>query len=136
MLNFELYADIRFNRELDPEEDYISLDGYEMTMNGKLFNFDFMDYEGYIDKNDPSILHAVRRKVDFDSFPAAKRIRIRDLKHLESISDFFIFLGEPGESDLIPTELLYGAFHVVSRNSSRIIPFTKNVLQSVKFGFN
>ena len=37
MLKFKMFAEVKFNREIDLSRDYISLGGFEMVMSGTVF---------------------------------------------------------------------------------------------------
>lgn len=54
------YLDVKFDRPIDKERDFISPGGYEIELkDGRTTRFDFLDYKGYIDQDDPSILHII-----------------------------------------------------------------------------
>lgn len=102
-LTFRMYADIRFNRPIDKNaDDYISPGGFTMTVSDKEIQFDFEDFEGSVDEHDPCLFHSVQRNPDYDTFADLYQISEDDLKNISEISEFFVFTGEIGETDLKP----------------------------------
>lgn len=93
-----LEATVRFNRPLR-RDDNISPGAYDMTIGGRNFRFDFMDFYGTIDPEDPSILYIEHEHLDVGSFPDSKNI---DVPEVEKIIEFFIDCDE----DLVPCELI------------------------------
>ena len=97
---FRMCANIQFNREVDPDKgDYVCPGGYEMVMNGKTYTFDFCDYEGGRKPSCPSIVEFVQKNPDYDTFEDLENITEDDLKHVEEIKEFYVYLGEDGESE-------------------------------------
>lgn len=117
---FRMYADVKMNRPVDTEKDYISPGGYEMKMGNKLIQFDFEDYGVSIDKNDASIIHIEAKNPDFDTFPELESVTKELLERVTDIPEFFIFTGEPGETDLKPVELLACTFCLPYENWKNI----------------
>lgn len=110
---FRMYAKILFNRPLDKNKDYVSPGGYEMRMNGKTVAFDFCDYEGGIDPNNPSVVEFMQKNPDYDTFEDLNALTEEDLGRLEGIEEFYVYTGEDGESDLEPVMLLELGFRVI-----------------------
>jgi len=115
---FRMSADIVFNRPVDPDKgDYVSPGGYEMVMNGKTVTFDFCEYEGGRRPGQPKILEFMQKNPDYDTFEDLETLTEDDLKHLEEIKEFFIYLGEDGESEgLEPVKIIGLWFHVIPMN--------------------
>lgn len=102
-LTFRMYASIRFNRPIDKtSNDYVSPGGYTMIINGKEIQFDFEDYEGSVDEHDYCLFHSMQKNPDYDTFEDLQQITENDLKNVSEISEFFVFTGEIGETDLKP----------------------------------
>jgi len=99
-MKIEMFLRIKFNRKVDIEKDYIVPGGYEMVMNGKSVCFDF--HHSYLSRNDcdSSICNFLVEGVDYESFPELKNITIEELQRISSIKDCYVYVGEPGETDL------------------------------------
>lgn len=120
-LVFRMYGDIKFNRAINPDKDYISPGGYEFTMGNKTFNFDFEEYIGNIDAKNPMVLHIECKNPDYDTFgEALKQLKKDDLQHITAIPEFFVFTGEEGETDLKPEKLLNLTFVLPYENWENI----------------
>lgn len=98
--------DIRFNRQVNPDKDFVSPGGYEMVMDGKSVRFDFTNYEGNVDKSDSSIVHMEATWLDTETFPESAKITKKMMKNITKISEFFVYVGEAGETDLQPVALI------------------------------
>ena len=96
----EMEIQVKFNRPVDLEKDYIVPGGYSMTMDGKDVEFDFCQCSSGISNEDSSVVIFSVTDMDYASFPDLKKLRIKDLKNISSISECFVYTGEPGESDL------------------------------------
>lgn len=103
---FRMHTRVRFNRPINREKDDISPGGYTMTMGGKTIQFDFEDYSGFIDSEDSTILNIEQKNPDYESFGALHEITAAMLENVTEINEFFVYTGEPGETDLRPVELL------------------------------
>lgn len=111
---FRMCAEIKFNRAVDPDKDYISPGGYEFVMNGKTVCFDFCDYEGGRKPGRPSVVEFVQKNPDYDTFEDLKNVTEDDLKNVEKIEEFFVYLGEDGESEgLEPVKVEHLWFEVI-----------------------
>jgi hypothetical protein len=102
-VEFGMISDIRFNRPINIDNDYICPGGYAMTMAGKDVHFDFEQYEGWVDENDPTILHVEQKYPDEDvmednEYPITEAM----LSKVTEISEFFVYTGERNETDLKP----------------------------------
>lgn len=100
MLTFRMCATLEFNRPIDSEQDYISPGGYEMTMLGRDICFDFEEYYGSINKENPCLLEACMKNPDFDCFEDLALVTVEMLENVENILEFYIYTGEDDESDL------------------------------------
>ncbi len=116
MLDFIMKFDILFDQPLDPKTHYISPGGYEMRMNGRIVTFDFTHFEGYIDKENPCLLHMEQSDPDTDTFPDLEHITVDDLRHVEGIEEFLVYTGEWDDPELYPVELLSLSFEVFYPN--------------------
>ena len=96
----EMELQVKFNRPVDLEKDYIVPGGYEMIMNGNSVEFDFCHCNSGISNEDSSVVIFNANGMDYASFPNLKRLRKKDLKNISSIRECFVYTGEPGESDL------------------------------------
>ncbi len=109
-LTFRMYADIRFNRNIDSDNDFISPGGYQMKMGDKIVSFDFEEYEGTIDPKSPDVLHIECKNPDYNTFEDLMGLKKENLERVVEIPEFFVFTGEKGETDLKPIKLLSCTF--------------------------
>ena len=146
-LTFRLYQSIKFNRPIDREKDHISPGGYGMTVGigdgkTKSVSFDFEDYEGTIDKDDPFIIHCMQKNPDYVCFPDLDTLTAYMLHNIMSVNEWFIFTGEAediGESEtpLIPIEIQNAMFEVISQDGDITqIPITVDITPESNFTNN
>ena len=128
-LTFRLYQTIRFNRPVDRETDHISPGGYELVMRDKdgtekSIQFDFDDSEGSIDDKDPCLATFMQKNPSYDEFPEIRTITEHMLRNVVRVEDWFIYTGEPGESDppLIPVEIVDAQFTIINDATAADIP--------------
>lgn len=110
MLTFRMNCSVKMNRKVDREKDYISPGGYVFNMANKVISFDFENYSVGIDKDNPSIIHIEGKCPDVDVYPELLNVTPDMLARIIEIPEFFIFTGEPGETDLKPVKLLKCGF--------------------------
>lgn len=95
---------VRFDRKIEKDKHYISPGGY--SVNGK--RFDFCAYEGCIDDEDPTLLHATVHDFDEEFFKEsnehAKNLTVSDFT--KGFDEFYIYTGEDDEPEIIPKEVL------------------------------
>lgn len=91
MLN-RMIAEIKFNREIDPDKDFVSPGGYHFLAKGKKIDFDFMNCAGYVNKKDRSVLHIEGACPDVDSFDCIKSITADDFRNIDNIDDFYVHI--------------------------------------------
>lgn len=109
--NLALCFDIKFNHEIDlGEEELIVPGGYEMIFNDKSIQFDFLNYIGNINNDDPTIFHCEVEHLDFKNFEDVRNLTIDDLLHITEIIDYYIDINEEYETDLKPVEILSMTF--------------------------
>ena len=96
----DMLLQVKFNRPIDEDKEYVTAGGFEMVMNGKAIGFDFEEQEMYIDTHNPCIVTFALRKPLFSEFEEFNDITINDLENIKAINECYIFTGEPGESDL------------------------------------
>ena len=104
-MNFSMLADIIFDRPIKKDLHYISPGGYEMVFNGKIIHFDFEDYEGWVDKKNPALLHIIQRNPDYSSFEDLNSLEPNDLLSLKKINEFFIYTGEAEDPEINPIKI-------------------------------
>lgn len=102
---FRMETRIKFNRPINKDTDYISIGSYEMKMAGKIISFDFENYEGYIDSDDPCILNTLQKNPDYEDFPDLDEVTEEMLSNVEEIIEFNIYTGESGENDIVPVSI-------------------------------
>ena len=81
----EMELQVKFNRPVDLEKDYIVPGGYSMIMDGKEVEFDFCQCSSGISNEDSSVVIFSVTGMDYDSFPALRKLRIKDLKNISSM---------------------------------------------------
>lgn len=104
-----MYASIKFDRVIIPEEHYISPGGYEMKAAGREYVFDFCEFTGNVDKADPTVLNCEMRTLDTYCYPKAKDFE-KVCDQVEEISEFFVFTGEGDDPPIHPTQILSVSF--------------------------
>ena len=83
----------------------ISIGGFEMTFdNGKTVRFDFLDFNGHIESDDPSVLNFELRRLDVDAFPDSEFLKTFAGK-VTAIKEFYVYTGEAGDPEINPIEL-------------------------------
>lgn len=82
----------------------------------KSIQFDFDDSEGNIDEKDPCLATFIQKNPSYDEFPGIGEITEHMLRNIVHVEEWFIYTGEPGESDppLIPLEVVDAKFTIIS----------------------
>lgn len=100
LMKIEMELQVKFSRPVDFNMDYVVPGGYEMVMNGKPVQFDFNHNNYGISRFDSSVVIFSLSGADLECFPEFEKVTIDDLQHISKIIECFVYLGEPGESDL------------------------------------
>ena len=90
------YMTIEFDRPVIAGNHYISPGSYEVIADGKNYRFDFNESSGYIDQNNPKLVHFELRDEDDITFPEINILR----KKLHKITEFvecYVYVGETEE---------------------------------------
>lgn len=124
----EMELQVKFNRPVDLEKDYIVPGGYSMIMDGKEIEFDFCQCSSGISNEDSSVVIFSVIGMDYDSFPALRKLRIKDLKNISSIGECFVYTGEPGESDL-KVESIKNILFILPHNKPWVIDVPKKLIK-------
>ena len=124
----EMEIQVKFNRPVDLEKDYIVPGGYSMIMDGKEVEFDFCQCSSGISNEDASVVIFSVTGMDYDSFPALRKLRIKDLKNISSIRECFVYTGEPGESDL-KVESIKNLLFILPHNKPWVIDVPKKLIK-------
>lgn len=125
-LTFRLYQSVKFNRPIDKEKDFISPGGYELKMKDKdgtekTVQFDFEDFEGGVNENDPCVLDCMQKNPDYNTFPDLKTVTKHMLQNVTEVVEWFIYTGEPEDTDLlIPVEVTDASFVIIGENMKQI----------------
>lgn len=98
-----MVMDIKFDRPINPDRHYISPGGYTMICEKQSYSFDFMDYEGSVDKDDPTILHVEVFHLDKDCSNDMSKF---NSKKIENIEEFYIYTGEYDDPEILPLKIL------------------------------
>ena len=86
-------------------EHVISIGGFEMTFdNGKTVRFDFLDFNGHIESDDPSVLNFELHGLDVDAFPDSEFLKTFAGK-VTAIKEFYVYTGEAEDPEINPIEL-------------------------------
>lgn len=109
----DMLLQVKFNRPVNEDEDYISAGGFEMVMNGKAVEFDFERQEMYSDSDNPCIVVFALRRPLYTQYEDFKNATISDLKNISAINECYVFTGEPGESDLKVVSVESITFNVI-----------------------
>lgn len=93
-----MFFDVLFDRNVIRGHHYVSPGGYTFVSGGKSYRFDFLNTEGWIDEDDPRLIHF--HVFDFDETygdPDA------DLScGVDKIEDFYIHTGDYDDPELNP----------------------------------
>lgn len=130
-MKIEMELQVKFNRPVDLENDYIVPGGYSMIMDGKEVEFDFSQCSSGISNDDPSVVIFSVSDMDYASFPELKELGLNNLKNISSIGECFVYTGEPGESDL-EVELIKSILFILPDNE----PWVIDVPQALVDEFN
>lgn len=128
MLNIEMFLRMRFNREVDKQEDYISPGGYEMVMNGRMVQFDFCSSYAEVCQYNPAMVNFVLKNIDVAAFPDFANVTEDDLKNISSITDCYVYTGEDKETDLEAVSIKGLSFLIVSQTDTQEIVVPQQVL--------
>lgn len=109
-LIFRMYTGIRFNRPIILGKDYISPGGYEIKCGETVIAFDFENTEISVNNRDPRLLDVMQKNPDYEAFEGLENLTLDMLRHISEIPEFFVFTGEPGETDLKPVGVEYIVF--------------------------
>ena len=124
----EMELQVKFNRPVDLEKDYIVPGGYSMIMDGKEVEFDFCYSSSGISNEDSSVVIFSVTGMDYDSFPDLKKLGLKDLKNISSIRECFVYTGEPGESDL-KVESIKNILFILPHNKPWVIDVPKKLIK-------
>lgn len=93
----EMTMDLKFDRPIVKGKHYISPGGYAFRSGGKTYQFDFLCFEGRIDPEDPTILHAEVHHLDKDySYDMSDF----NAENLQEIEEFFVYTGEYDDPEI------------------------------------
>ena len=100
-----MYGLIKFDRPIVRDRHVISIGGFEMTFdNGKTVRFDFLDFNGHIKSDDPSVLNFELHGLDVDAFPDSEFLKTFAGK-VTAIKEFYVYTGEAEDPEINPIEL-------------------------------
>ena len=116
MNGLEMVMDIRFNRKLT-KADYVVPGGYEMVFGDRSIQFDFQNYNGSINEDNPTILHCEMEHPDFSSFEDFRSVSADDLRNISEIVECYVYIGEECDPDLKEVEILAITFWLAEGDS-------------------
>lgn len=135
----EMLLRVKFNRPVNLDEDYIVAGGFAMVMNGKDVEFDFHNQYHNLVEHDSSEDVITLYNPDYEDFPEFENISVDDLKNVTKIEECFVYLGEPGESDLkveeikdICFEVFDDKYETISVDSTVIEEFNSNSKKNIE----
>ena len=105
MNGLEMTMDIRFNRKLT-KDDYVVPGGYEMLFGDRSIQFDFQNYNGSINEDNPTILHCEMEHPDFSSFEEFCSVSADDLRNISEIVECYVYIGDECDPELKEIEIL------------------------------
>ena len=105
MNGLEMTMDIRFNRKLT-KDDYVVPGGYEMVFGDRSIQFDFQNYNGSINEDNPTILHCEMEHPDFSSFEEFRSVSADDLRNISEIVECYVYIGDECDPELKEIEIL------------------------------
>ena len=89
-----LKAKFRFNRPIDTSKDFISTkDAFTVTIFGKEYSFDFLNYYGNVKKEDPAILEYEGTDLDTDAFPDSAEL-VRYAEYIDTLNECSLDTGD------------------------------------------
>lgn len=89
-----LKAKFRFNRPIDTSKDFISTkEAFTVTIFGKEYSFDFMNYCGNVKKEDPAILEYEGTDLDTDTFPDSVEL-VRNAEYIDTLNECRLDTGD------------------------------------------
>ena len=107
-MQIKMEIQIKFNRNVDKKKDYISAGGFEMIMNGKPIQFDFMTSYGKVSKTEADVCVFELEEPDNKSFPDFALITPDDIRKVSDIIECFVYTGEDEEHDVFVLPSLVG----------------------------
>lgn len=116
MNGLEMAMDIRFNRKLK-KDDYVVPGGYEMVFGDRSIQFDFQDYYGSINEDNPTILHCEMEHPDFSSFEEFRSVSADVLRNISEIVECYVYIGDECDSELKEVEILAITFWLAEGDS-------------------
>ena len=109
LYGLEMAMDIRFNRKLT-KADYVVPGGYEMVFGDRSIQFDFQNYYGSINEDNPTILHCEMEHPDFSSFEEFRSVSADDLRNISEIVECYVYIGDECDPELKEIEILAVTF--------------------------
>ena len=116
MNGLEMTMDIRFNRKLT-KDDYVVPGGYEMVFGDRSIQFDFQNYYGSINEDNPTILHCEMEHPDFSSFEEFRSVSADDLRNISEIVECYVYIGDECAPELKEVEILAITFWLAEGDS-------------------
>ena len=95
---------VEFDRKVDCKEHYISPGGYEIDIDREKIQFDFCNFAGDINKQNPTVVNYEVYIPDTEAFPEMERLTFQMLTQAKNLKfeDFFIYTGEYDDPEIIP----------------------------------
>ena len=77
-----------------------------MVLGDRSIQFDFQDYYGSINDDNPTVLHCEMEHPDFSSFEDFCSVSADDLRNISEIVECYVYIGEECDPDLKEVEIL------------------------------
>lgn len=131
---FRMYLLLEMDRPIDKDKHVISPGGYEI--NHKCF--DFNQYEGCINKDNPCLLECYLRDFDdsLDEEIEEVTITARDIN--KGFNEFYIYVGEYGDPEINVKEVKEIVFEMYDPKTDKFskIVASKEILESANKALN
>lgn len=118
---------IKFNRPINKDIDHIAPGGYALTFRDgedkKSVQFDFVEFWGDADKEDPTCAVFTQRHLDVDEYPDAANITTEMLLNIDEVDEWFVYTETATDDEtienLVPVAVISASFEVFENNGWR-----------------
>lgn len=107
---------LEMDRPIDTDEHYVSPGGYEI--NGK--PFDFCEFEGNVDKDNPCILDCYLREFDGTLGDEDEEIVITEKDIKKGFTEFYVYTGEYDDPEINVKEVKEIVFAMYDAEADKI----------------
>lgn len=140
-LTFRLYQTIKCSRPVNRKTDDISAGWYTLKVKDtdeseKTITFDFEEFEGTIDKEDPTILHCIQKNPDYAGYEDLNLLNEHMLRNITGIKEWKIEAGyEDGAEELDVIDIQKAEFQIIPEDGDPIrIPVKAKIVNKKRKG--